>query len=109
MMTTLLLKRAINIRSIEDKGYIVERTLEEDQVEKMSVLLKYKFDAHFSDQDDNSMLHKAQSGKMAKLLIDKGADVNARNKWGDTPLHTAVSLLSKKKGRTRSDPPFSGR
>ena len=32
-------------------------------------------------------LHCNNSLEVAKLLIKKGADLNDKNKWGDTPLH----------------------
>ena len=48
--------------------------------------------------------------EQAKLLIKKGADLNAKNKWGDTPLHEAamnnsvkVAKLLIKKGADLND------
>lgn len=48
-----------------------------------------------SDEDGNGLLHLAvQAGRharrMGELLAEHGADVNAKNDWGDTPLHVAV-------------------
>lgn len=40
-------------------------------------------------------LHMARSPQMAQLLIAKGADVNAKNNWGRTPLHRAAERGSK--------------
>jgi len=37
-----------------------------------------------------TLLHLAPNGKMAKRLINEGADVNAKVSFGMTPLHTAV-------------------
>lgn len=44
--------------------------------------------------DENNMtpLHRAGSLEIAQYLIDKGANVNARNKSGHTPLHTQCYL-----------------
>ena len=35
-------------------------------------------------------LHYVSSGKVAKLLIDHGADIHTKNKFGNTPLHLAT-------------------
>lgn len=48
-----------------------------------------------SDEDGNGLLHLAvqagqATGRMCALLVEHGADANAKNDWGDTPLHVAV-------------------
>jgi ankyrin repeat protein len=46
-----------------------------------------------SDETHNTPLHgaAAHSGAIARLLIEKGADVNATNKNGQTPLHVGAA------------------
>lgn len=36
------------------------------------------------------LLFSSERDKMAKFLIENKADVNARNKFGETPLHSAI-------------------
>src|SRR4051812_24637387 len=48
---------------------------------------------HFRNELDNQPLHEACWAKqlaMVRLLIDRGADVNASGDFGRTPLHFAV-------------------
>ncbi len=40
--------------------------------------------------DGNTPLHNAHDAYIADQLIAKGADVNAVNKKGDAPIHTAI-------------------
>jgi ankyrin repeat protein len=65
----------------------------------VSLLLDYGASIAVTDPNGESCLHRladmrrtpvGESGKMATLLLDRGADPNARN-WDDvTPLHQAV-------------------
>ncbi len=43
------------------------------------------------DKNGNSVLHKATTGEIARLLIAHGADVDARGWMGNRPLHDAAS------------------
>ena len=59
--------------------------------------------------DRDTLLHSVKDRAIAKLLIDKGADVNARNVYGFTPLDQAYSngyrdvadLIRKHGGKSR--------
>lgn len=54
----------------------------------------------FSQENGKTALHKAVSAgkeRIAKLLIDYGADVNAKDKTEWTPLHCAVRTDDNKK------------
>lgn len=47
------------------------------------------------DEDGSGPLHLAVQagldlGEIGPLLVDRGCDVNAKNDWGETPLHVAV-------------------
>jgi ankyrin repeat protein len=58
----------------------------------ISLLLTNKADPNVRDKQGNAPLHKAakQSMEMIKLLLEHGAQINATNYWGKTPLFTAV-------------------
>jgi len=47
-------------------------------------------DVNTKDKDGYTPLHLANNIEFTKLLIARGADVNANNKNGSTPLHMAV-------------------
>lgn len=42
------------------------------------------------DNEKNTLLHFVYDGELAEIIIDKGVDVNSKNKIGDTPLHVLV-------------------
>lgn len=58
-------------------------------------LLKAGESPNASDEDGNGLLHLAVqagqgAGRIGELLTEYGIDVNAKNDWGDAPLHVAV-------------------
>jgi ankyrin repeat protein len=60
--------------------------------------LKYLNQVHVKDKYGNTPLHDACSNghtDMAKWLVSNGADINAKNDSGSTPLHLANNKLKK--------------
>lgn len=56
----------------------------------VQLLLEYWVDPNAKDKPESTALHIAARGKNplgAKLLLDSGADRQAKNKSGNTPLH----------------------
>ena len=50
---------------------------------------------HVKLEDGNSLLHHSvffEHIEMVNYLIDKKVDVNAKNNYGDTPLHYAFQI-----------------
>ncbi|CAG0904389.1 unnamed protein product [Cyprideis torosa] len=47
------------------------------------------------DEDERSPLHKAKTAETAKLLVEKGANVDRINKAGETPLHLCCEWVTK--------------
>lgn len=63
---------------------------EDDKFKIVQLLIKRKTDVTIKDEDENTPLHYIKSVKTAQLLLDNGADLEAKNKKGYTPL---VKLL----------------
>ena len=66
------------------------------QVESLKKLLQIGVDASLADDDGNSLLHHAMDRShlsAVKCLIEAGADLEAKNKFGSTPLHYAVHWI----------------
>lgn len=63
-------------------------------VELIKVLMKYDVDMEVEDKDGDRAVHHAAFGdepEVIKLLHRGGADLNARNKRRQTPLHIGVN------------------
>eukprot|EP00249_Psilotum_nudum_P003031 c16351_g1_i3 orf=980-1867(-) len=61
-------------------------------VEGIKALYEEGIDLNFADFDDRTALHVAACQghpKVVKFLLEKGANVNARDRWGSTPLADA--------------------
>jgi len=71
----------------------------EGDVEEVSSLLEYgQIDINSSDYDRRTPLHIAASegqSEIVQLMCEKGADVNAKDRWGSRPLDGAVLANSR--------------
>ncbi|CAG0912187.1 unnamed protein product, partial [Cyprideis torosa] len=56
----------------------------------VEVLLANGGDLNIANEDERSPLHQAESAETAELLIQKGAEVNAKDRRGMTPLFVAT-------------------
>ena len=70
---------------------------EKDCLELCEILLKHDAKTDAADVNESQPLHlacKQHHAETVKLLLSYGADTNAVNKCGQTPLHTAASRQS---------------
>ena len=59
-------------------------------VDVVSLLLRHNADSSESDASGSTCLHVAANSEVGELLLSEGADVDAQNKRGLTPLHHHV-------------------
>ncbi len=96
----LLIERGADL-TVRDKygSTVLHKAARESDGEMMKRLLATGVDPNLKDSEDNTPLIIAPgnldvvTGKsidIVRLLIEKGADVNAKNKYGGTPLHAAI-------------------
>ncbi|KAI9190739.1 ankyrin repeat-containing domain protein, partial [Polychytrium aggregatum] len=71
-------------------------------LESVQKLLAAKADTEIFDDNGKGLLHQAclnDTGSIAGLLIDYGANIEATNSAGNTPLHVACSRNSRECAR----------
>lgn len=71
--------------------------LRADNADELCHLVSEGLGANEADADKNTLLHRAARYRAAdcmRVLLAAGADVTARNKYGETPLHEAVDWWS---------------
>ena len=90
-LVTKLLDKGANVNAKdEDKFTPLHLACQEGHAGVVAVLLDHEADVHAKDSTDGETpLHKACLSEVAILLLDKGANVNAKNEDGDTSLHLA--------------------
>lgn len=65
----------------------------QDKIQTIKVLLDRGFDFETVGDDGHTVLHQAAlygGLPLLELLVDRGAYINLRKKWGDVPLDRAV-------------------
>jgi hypothetical protein len=79
-----------------DGAYALQMAVGNQKVEVVEWLLAQGARADVRDQHGDTLLHKAAphrlGGSMIELLVRHGADVNARNEKGQTPLDRALEF-----------------
>lgn len=69
----------------------------QDDIVMMESFTENGIDPNCGDYDNRTALHLAASGsklRVAEFLVRKGADVNAVDRWGNTPMVDALSASS---------------
>lgn len=95
-ITNLLLSNNadVNAKDTLGKTPIMLRMPKEKVNETYELLIKYKSDLHQKDNFGDTVLHTATmlqvDDEILLMLTQKGADINARNKEGVTPLLIAI-------------------
>jgi len=62
----------------------------EGRLDAVELFLRWDFDPNERGKDGSTPLHVAKTGAVARALIRAGADLEATDAWGQTPLHVAV-------------------
>lgn len=94
-MTRLLLEKGARVNSrCRDENSALLLAARDDQIEIASILIECGADVNARNFWDDTALHFAKTDLMAKLLIRNGASVNARGYHRLTPLLKAADFLS---------------
>ena len=67
--------------------WVIRNKEEPHDMELIQLLVSKGVDVNAKDKYGNTAFHFVKNIEIAKFLVSKGADVNVKNKNGDTPLH----------------------
>lgn len=89
----LLLKYGSNVNAANFSGKTALHNAAKYSEDTVPILLKYGVNVNHRDKIGLTALHRATTEKAARLLLDHGADPNARTNGGGTPLHFAAQKM----------------
>ena len=93
VVRVLLGERNLRVDARDDDGRTSLHLAARRRAEEVAkLLLERKANVNATDENGETPLHMARTKELAKLLIDKGASVEAKDSSGETPLHDARSL-----------------
>ncbi|RCV33800.1 hypothetical protein SETIT_7G111600v2 [Setaria italica] len=96
-ITSLLAKHGAAL-NLEDAGGYLCRVLTDGRIDLLKRLLSFGVDPNCKNYDQRTPLHIAAGEGLhlvAGMLIDFGADVQAKDRWGNTPLDEGRRCSSK--------------
>lgn len=70
---------------------ILSIAAQNNAADAVKLLLEFKADVHRENSDGTRPIHFARSKEVMEIMIHAGADVNAKDKMGGTPLFFAVA------------------
>ena len=88
----LLIENGVDVNTKCNGDTFLQRLAKENGSLKLAKLLIEKgANVNVRDTQGDTPLHKSDNTKLAKLLIENGADIKLRNNKGNTALHEAVA------------------
>jgi ankyrin repeat protein len=83
-----LITKGTDINAMDENGITpVSRAVWRDNIDVVKLLISKGADINLKNKYSYSPLHSVKSKEVARLLIENGADVNATDSDGNTPLH----------------------
>ncbi|KAF1785093.1 Ankyrin repeat-containing domain [Phytophthora cactorum] len=80
-----------DVNAKDENGYTpLQAAVSYNHMELVVFLLASGADVKLGDNDMDTSLHRCETVECAKLLLDHGADLNARNSEGQTPYDIAI-------------------